>query len=332
MGMTQQRSVRQGAGMDRGRQRPGQKKQKAVLGPREKRRVIQLVVCLALFLTVFIGKGIFPQRVAALRDQVLVLLRGDTDFQAVFSDLGQSISQGEPVLDSVSELWIEAFGGQLEEHDGTGENTLYAAQVSYLSGFPGLGESGMLGSTIEAEAAPTVAATPAPQPEKTPEPTPTTESEPEVEHVNYDGPALPDNTSMDKYYLNLEETVTPVMGWLSSPFGWREHPVDGEEKFHNGVDLAVNTGTQVLAFADGTIDYIGDSPEYGLYLQISHANGVKSFYAHCSELLVHQGQTVQAGETVALSGNTGNSTGPHLHLELKVDGVRINPIYYIETN
>ena len=98
------------------------------------------------------------------------------------------------------------------------------------------------------------------------------------------------------------------------------------------MDLAVNTGTQVLAFADGTIDYIGDSPEYGLYLQISHANGVKSFYAHCSELLVHQGQTVQAGETVALSGNTGNSTGPHLHLELKVDGVRINPIYYIETN
>lgn len=332
MGMTQQRSVRQGAGMDKGRQRPGRKKQKAVLGPREKRRVIQLVVCLALFLTVFIGKGIFPQRVAALRDQVLVLLRGDTDFQAVFSDLGQSISQGEPVLDSVSELWIDAFGGQLEETDGTGENTLYAAQVSYLSGFPGLGEAGMLGSTIEAEAAPTVAATPAPQPENTPEPTPTTESEPEVEHVNYDGPALPENTSMDKYYLNLEETVTPVMGWLSSPFGWREHPVDGEEKFHNGVDLAVNTGTQVLAFADGTIDYIGDSPEYGLYLQISHANGVKSFYAHCSELLVHQGQTVQAGETVALSGNTGNSTGPHLHLELKIDGVRINPIYYIETN
>lgn len=317
--------------MDRGGQRPGRKKQKAVLGPREKRRVVQLAVCLALFLTVFIGKGIFPQRMAALRDQVLVLLRGDTDFQAVFADLGQSISQGKPVLDTVSELWIEAFGGELKESDSTaGESGLYAAQVSYLSGFPGSAEAGMLGRTLEPEITPEVEATP--EPEVTPAPTPTPEPEAEFEHVDYNGPALPDNTSMDKYHLNLEETVTPVMGWLSSPFGWREHPVDGEEKFHNGVDLAVNTGTQVQAFADGTIDYIGDSPEYGLYLQISHANGVKSFYAHCSELLVHQGQEVQAGETVALSGNTGNSTGPHLHLELKINGVRINPIYYIETN
>lgn len=96
--------------------------------------------------------------------------------------------------------------------------------------------------------------------------------------------------------------------------------------------MAVNTGTAVQAFADGTIDYIGDSPEYGLYLQISHANGVKSFYAHCSELLVSQGQSVQAGDTVALSGDTGNTTGPHLHFEMKLNGVRINPIYYIETN
>ena len=109
--------------------------------------------------------------------------------------------------------------------------------------------------------------------------------------------------------------------------------MDGEEKFHNGVDLAVNTGTQVKAFADGVVDYIGDDPDqYGLYLQISHANGVKSFYAHCSQLLVSQGQTVKAGDTVALSGDTGNTTGPHLHLELRFNGVRINPIYYIETN
>ena len=170
-----------------------------------------------------------------------------------------------------------------------------------------------------------------PQPEVTPEPTPT--PEPAVEHVDYTGPALPDNTSMDKYRLDVGETVSPVMGVLTSPFGWREHPVDGEEKFHNGVDLAVNTGTQVKAFADGVVDYIGDDPDqYGLYLQISHANGVKSFYAHCSQLLVSQSQTVKAGDTVALSGDTGNTTGPHLHLELRFNGVRINPIYYIETN
>lgn len=78
---------------------------------------------------------------------------------------------------------------------------------------------------------------------------------------------------MDRYNLNalgVGETVTPALGWVSSDFGWREHPVDGGEKFHNGVDLAVNSGTDVLAFADGTVDYIGDSPIYGLYLQLSH--------------------------------------------------------------
>ena len=111
----------------------------------------------------------------------------------------------------------------------------------------------------------------------------------------------------------------------------REHPVDGGEKFHNGVDLAVNTGTNVLAFAEGTVDYIGDSPVYGLYLQLSHAGGLKSFYCHCDKLCVQQGQSVAAGEKVAESGATGNATGPHLHFELKLNGTLLNPLYYIET-
>ena len=312
--------------------RTGQKKGKTVLGPRERRRITQLVVCLALFLAVFIGKGIFPERIADLREQVLGLLRGDTDFQAVFADLGQSISKGEPMLDTLGDAWSQMLGGEEAKPSGAaGENALYAAQAAWLSGFGRQEGTGTLGLKIDPQATPAVAATPAPQPEVTPEPTPT--PEPAVEHVDYTGPALPDNTSMDKYRLDVGETVSPVMGVLTSPFGWREHPVDGEEKFHNGVDLAVNTGTQVKAFADGVVDYIGDDPDqYGLYLQISHANGVKSFYAHCSQLLVSQGQTVKAGDTVALSGDTGNTTGPHLHLELRFNGVRINPIYYIETN
>lgn len=328
MGMTEQRSARRSTGINRGAQRPGRKGSKTVLGPRERRRVIQLTVCLVLFLAVFIGKGVFPERIASLRNQVLTLLRGDTDFEAVFADLGQSISDGKPMAETLGGLWTEVLGGG-EVDSAAGESPLYAVQVSYLSGFPGQAETGMLGRPLELEEVPEEETTP--EPEVTPEPTPT--PGPAVEHVEYNGPALPENTSMDKYRLDLEETVSPVMGVLTSPFGWREHPVDGEEKFHNGVDLAVNMGTQVKAFADGVVDYIGDDPDqYGLYLQISHANGVKSFYAHCSQLLVSQGQTVKAGDTVALSGDTGNTTGPHLHLELRFNGVRINPIYYIETS
>lgn len=325
MGMTEGRVAGRKSLTER---KKGRKGQKTVLGPREKRRITQLVVCLALFLAVFIGKGIFPEKLAEIRTELLSLLRSDTDFQAAFSRMGDSISQGEPVLATLEGLWVDVLG-EGEQTPAEVQGVLDSVQVRFLSGF-GQKEGQMLVNRLpEGETLP-LAATPAPQPTKDQ----TEESpQPSAEPVAYTGPALPDNTSMDKYQLHLENTVTPVMGVLTSQFGWREHPIDGEDKFHNGVDLAVDTGTQVLAFADGTVDYIGDSPEeYGLYLQISHANGVKSFYAHCSQLLVRQGQTVKAGEPVALSGNTGKSTGPHLHLELKVDGVRINPIYYITTN
>ena len=82
-------------------------------------------------------------------------------------------------------------------------------------------------------------------------------------------------------------------------------------------------------YARETVEYIGENDDHGLYLQIDHGNGVKSFYAHCSKLCVSQGQTVAAGETVALVGSTGVSTGPHLHLEIKCNGVHVDPAYYV---
>ena len=310
---------------------------KTTLGPAERRRLIQLVTCLVLFLAVFIGKGIFPAGMDQMRVQVLSIIRQDTDFQAAFSALGQAVSEGEPVTEALGVLW----GGLLGEEPDTGsgkDTPLYAEQAALLCGLrqePD-GPERLWTDAMELVAGPAQPAEPtAPaEPESAPEPSPAPAPEPAVEHVDYDGPALPDNTTMDKYNLSaigIDETVTPALGWVSSSFGWREHPVDGEEKFHNGVDLAVNNGTEVLAFAEGTVDYIGDSPEYGLYLQLSHAGGLTTFYCHCSKLCVQQGQSVAAGEKVAESGDTGNVTGPHLHFEMKLNGVRLNPLYYIET-
>ena len=91
------------------------------------------------------------------------------------------------------------------------------------------------------------------------------------------------------------------------------------------------TLADVLAFAEGTVEFIGDSPIYGLYVQLSHAGGLTTFYAHCSQLLVEQGQSVLLGERIALSGDSGNATGPHLHFEMKLNGVLLDPAYYIET-
>ena len=120
------------------------------------------------------------------------------------------------------------------------------------------------------------------------------------------------------------------MGVLTSGFGLREHPIDGETKPHEGIDLAAEIGTEVLAFADGTVDYIGESPAYGMYLQLRHENGVTTFYAHCSELCVQKGQKVSMGDVVAKVGDTGNTTGPHLHFELKRDGEFLDPQPYID--
>lgn len=321
---------------------------KIALAPRECRRLVQLGVCIALFLVVFVGKGVFPEQMLAARDRIVQVIQGDTDFRAAFASLGQSISDGEPVLETLGTLWVDVFGGEEIEVPDSGWEPLplYTETVSYLQS--GVTVHGLLTLDLDAEEeAPPVAqvseeqteasAPPAeesiqPEPDATADtvqPTPV----PDVIHVDYDGPALPANATMDQYNLGLAATMSPIEGaegwWVSSPYGWREHPVDGEDKFHNGVDLAVNTGTNVKAFADGVVDYIGDSPIYGLYTQIDHGNGVTSFYAHCSELLVQQGQTVSMGDVIALSGDTGNSTGPHLHFELKKEGILLNPLYYI---
>lgn len=303
---------------------------KTALGPVERRRLLQLAICLALFFAVFVGKGIFPDSMDKVRVRILSVIQQDTDFQAAFSALGQAVSEGEPVTEAIGVLWDGLLGEDTNKE--VGAQPVYEGQAALLCSFQ---QAQSEPESLWTDVIKLVSGASEPVGlSDTPEPEPTPAAEPAVEHIEYDGPALPDNTTMDKYNLEaigVNETVTPVMGWVSSNFGWREHPVDGEEKFHNGVDLAVNSGTDVLAFAEGTVDYIGDSPEYGLYLQLSHAGGLKTFYCHCSQLCVQQGQSVAAGEKVAESGATGNVTGPHLHFEMKLNGVRLNPLYYIET-
>ena len=81
---------------------------------------------------------------------------------------------------------------------------------------------------------------------------------------------------------------------------------------------------------DGVVEYIGQSDDFGLYFKITHKNGVSSFYAHCSKLLIQKGDTVTCGQTVALVGETGMATGPHLHLTIEKDKIRLDPAYYVD--
>lgn len=123
--------------------------------------------------------------------------------------------------------------------------------------------------------------------------------------------------------------LRPVDGIITCEFGPRINPVTFEPGFHNGIDYAGNTGESIRATKSGIIEYSGWIEGYGNTIIINHGNGVKSLYAHASQLVSYVGQTVAQGETVALIGSTGMSTGPHLHFEIRIDGQPIDPFGYI---
>lgn len=125
------------------------------------------------------------------------------------------------------------------------------------------------------------------------------------------------------------EYEKPVSAETTSLFGYRVHPIYGDVRFHYGTDFNVSDGDNIYAFSDGTVETTGTISGYGLTLVINHSDGFSTLYAHCSELLVSQGDTVSAGQLVALSGHSGQVTGPHLHFELKKDGMYLNPEFYL---
>jgi len=121
-----------------------------------------------------------------------------------------------------------------------------------------------------------------------------------------------------------------VQGTVTSEFGYRDHPTIGRYALHGGVDIAADSGAAVGAFAAGRVEAVGEDKDFGRWVRLAHANGVESFYAHCSRICVEEGDEIQAGQTVALVGSSGASTGPHLHFEVRLNGVRLDPMYYIE--
>lgn len=117
---------------------------------------------------------------------------------------------------------------------------------------------------------------------------------------------------------------------VTSEFGYRRDPFTGERKGHSGMDLAVPTGTSVRAALPGTVTVSTyNQGGYGYYVMIDHGNGLSTLYGHNSQLLAQVGQTVEAGDVIALSGSTGRSTGPHLHFEVRINGERTNPRSYL---
>jgi len=140
--------------------------------------------------------------------------------------------------------------------------------------------------------------------------------------------AMPDDVTCDVETMEFEH-VAPVAAETSSGFGYRIHPLENVTKFHYGTDYAANSGDDIVCFAEGIVTVVDENDGYGKHIRIEHKDGFESFYAHCSKIYVSQGQYVQPGEKIALVGDTGQVTGPHLHFELIHNGLYTNPEFYL---
>ena len=121
----------------------------------------------------------------------------------------------------------------------------------------------------------------------------------------------------------------PVKGWLTSSFGLRADPFNGKRKIHEGLDIAARTGAPVIATADGIVSSVKTEPGYGKMVSIDHGYGYRTLYGHNSKFNVKVGQRVRRGDRIASVGNTGRSTGSHVHYEIRLNGVPVNPHKYL---
>jgi len=132
-----------------------------------------------------------------------------------------------------------------------------------------------------------------------------------------------------KSLLASTPAIRPARGWLSSSFGYRISPFTGLREFHRGIDIAAREGTPIIAPADGVVTFTGRKGGLGKLLVIDHGHGMVTRYGHLKKWLVKPGTRVKRGQKIALLGNTGRSTGPHLHYEVHLNGIPVNPLRYI---
>lgn len=131
------------------------------------------------------------------------------------------------------------------------------------------------------------------------------------------------------YVQGTGQLSWPVNGVITSDFGWRTHPIFGRQILHSGMDIGVDEGTPVHSADGGVVVYSGWMDGYGYAVVVDHGNGMSTLYGHNSDLAVSEGQTVSKGAVIAYAGSTGNSTGPHVHFEVRINGDPVDPAGYL---
>ncbi len=129
--------------------------------------------------------------------------------------------------------------------------------------------------------------------------------------------------------LACTPSIRPIDGWITSKFGYRKSPFTGRKEFHSGLDISNKSGTKIIATANGRVSYAARKMYIGNLVVIDHGHGRVTRFGHLKKILVKQGQQVKRGDVIALLGNTGRSTGPHVHYEVRINGTPVNPLKYI---
>ncbi len=139
------------------------------------------------------------------------------------------------------------------------------------------------------------------------------------------GKEAAEGTSFAPYFVSVDPVLPVKNARITSEFGYRTNPVSGNYGFHTGLDLAAAEGTPVAASFYGRVVETGEDDVWGKYVLMEHSENFCTYYCHLSEIYVNEGAVIRQGETIGLVGSTGWSTGPHLHFEVRINGVRVNP-------
>lgn len=281
------------------------------LTAKDLRLMLRLVACGGVFVALVAAKLLLPAKMAGFNEKLSAAMERNMDVQAVFSAVGRAFSGEEGV---VEEVYQAVFHPEAVQTGGVPPEA--DAPVKMTTRTPKFRDDAALDALRSFRTEP-----------EGPEPSP--ESPSNLAYVLYSQENLPEGVSMEQALLGFDYCSPVAGGTLSSDFGYREHPTEGEERFHYGVDLAADTGTEVRCFADGAVTAVGDSSSYGRYCVVAHEGGYSTLYAHCSRITVSSGAAVSRGQKIAEVGETGMATGPHLHFELQREGTYLNPIYYV---
>lgn len=299
--------------------RVGKREDREHMTGKQRWHMVQLIACALVFVSLVGTKLNMPERFLEIRESVTTYLYNDSDYKSVFSIIGRTIGGEESVSKSIGDIYTAVFSPGTKAVETAVDATGRQGDESLSTSSDYVGSNSESAEPDSATNVMSISLTTKDGQEKAQQ----------AAAVIYTDEDIPNDAYMQQKVLGIAYT-TPVVGALSSPFGYREHPIEGEEKFHYGIDIAASAGSTIGAFADGTVTAAGESTTLGKYIKVTHKNNITTLYAHCSKLCVSSGASVKKGDKLAEVGETGLATGPHCHFQLEMDGVYLNPVYYVK--